>query len=81
MRRPSRSDSDFAEWLFLTPTQRMALAEAYTSAGVKAGHVYKAAPLKALAKHGLLEDIYMGKTFAITPKGRRVIDAQTKHSR
>lgn len=58
----------------LTPMKRMALVEAATSKSVRAGHVYKAATLHALAREGLLRQVY-GEMYEITPEGRARYDA------
>jgi hypothetical protein len=50
------------------PKKRMALAEAATSKGIRAGHVHSKTILRGLAHEGYLRILY-GDTFEITPKG------------
>ena len=49
----------------LSAKERMALAEARSSSGVRAGHVYSMRTLRALEKKGLLKHVY-GSTFEST---------------
>src|SRR6185369_9166151 len=51
-----------------SPKKRMALAEAATSKGIRAGHIYSRTLLRGLASAGYLQLLY-GDTFEISPKG------------